>query len=112
MSEKLDPCATSAHRGFMEHATATTFVPPERLSWAEICRRYPEQWVMLVEIERAEPFDPAIRSAVVVAHGTSRKAIGADTRGLVAERYGGGACRFTGEPRPLSPAVVHFRPLP
>lgn len=94
----------------MEQAISPTLVPPERLSWVEICRRYPEEWVMLVEIERPEPFDPAIVSATVVGHGPSRKAVGAATRDLVAERYGGGACRFTGEPTPSLLPLFHFRP--
>ncbi|HEX2688336.1 MAG TPA: hypothetical protein VHN14_17015 [Kofleriaceae bacterium] len=38
------PAITSAH---------------ERLTWNEICQRYPEEWVVLVAIERADEADEA-----------------------------------------------------
>lgn len=44
----------------------------ERLTWAEVCRRYPNQWVVVVDMETAsdsyQPFD----IAVVVAHHDRR----------------------------------------
>jgi hypothetical protein len=52
---------------------AEAAVEPERLSWEEICLRYPNQWVVLVEmdwIERNPTF--AFRTAVVFAHSEKR----------------------------------------
>lgn len=46
----------------------------EPLTWAEICARYPDEWVCLVEIEREVPNGIAIRSARVVGHGKTRRA--------------------------------------
>jgi hypothetical protein len=47
----------------------------ERLTWNEICRRYPDEWVVLVETEWVNDTDFEFRSAVVVAHHNSRKAV-------------------------------------
>jgi len=44
----------------------------ERVTWSEACRRYPNKWVVVVEMETASdsynPFD----TAVVVAHHDRR----------------------------------------
>lgn len=39
----------------------------EPLSWAEICKRHPDEWVCLVEIQ--QEIDRPIAFARVVAHG-------------------------------------------
>ena len=43
----------------------------EPLSWAEICHRYPEQWVAIVEIDWIDDSDE-LRSARVAGHGPRR----------------------------------------
>jgi hypothetical protein len=43
------------------------------LGWAEICDRHPNEWVCLVEVEHQ--FDGPIRSARVVGHHQSLKAV-------------------------------------
>jgi len=45
----------------------------ESLTWAEICRRYPNQWVCLVEIDQIEPNNFAFRTARVVGYGRTRR---------------------------------------
>lgn len=46
---------------------------PERLTWDEICARYPDQWVLLVECDWIDGnIDNDFRTAVVLAHGPSR----------------------------------------
>lgn len=45
----------------------------EPLTWTEICNRYPDEWVCLVEIEHETPGGMAIKSACVVGHGKTRK---------------------------------------
>ena len=48
--------------------TAAEILAPqisERLSWRQICARYPNQWVYLMEIERS-PNSSQVRSARVV----------------------------------------------
>lgn len=48
----------------------------ECLTWAEICRRYPDQHVYLVDVERETAQGPAIRTAKVIGAGsTNRQAL-------------------------------------
>jgi len=56
-------------------SAAETIAPTisETLSWAEICRLYPDEWVCIVEIERETPNGIEIRSARVIGHGKTRK---------------------------------------
>jgi hypothetical protein len=44
----------------------------EPLTWAEICARYPDEWVCLAEMERSHRYDPEIRTARVIGHGKTR----------------------------------------
>ncbi len=45
----------------------------EPLTWDEIRRRYPEEWVCLVEMDRLEEHNFEFRSARVVGHGRTRR---------------------------------------
>jgi hypothetical protein len=45
----------------------------EPLTWAEICERYPEEWVCLVEIDRLHPNNFEFRTARLVGHGKTRR---------------------------------------
>ena len=45
----------------------------ELLTWKEICKRYPEQWVALVEMDWNEETDE-FTVARVAGHGTTRRA--------------------------------------
>lgn len=50
---------------------------PESLAWAEICERYPDQFVCLVDVDRFHPHGLDVRSARVIAAGPTRaKAFG------------------------------------
>jgi len=46
----------------------------ERLPWAEICLRYPDQYVCLVDIDHTELGSPEIKTARVVGYGPTRRA--------------------------------------
>jgi len=46
--------------------------PSERLTWAQICDRYPDSWVSLVEVEPPGSEPLKIRSAHVIGHGGTR----------------------------------------
>lgn len=43
------------------------------LTWAQICERYPDEWVCLVEVEHEHPNGGEVVKARVVGHGKSRK---------------------------------------
>lgn len=44
----------------------------EPLTWAEICARYPDEWVCLVEVSFVDPTGPEVSTARVVGHGKTR----------------------------------------
>jgi hypothetical protein len=44
----------------------------ERLAWAEICERYPEQWVALVDIDWVDDDSDEFRTARVAGNGPRR----------------------------------------
>jgi hypothetical protein len=78
------------------HATEQLVpVATEPLSWAEICARYLDQFVCLVEIVRVELRSPEIKTARVVGHGPTHDAAFEPIRDLDA-RYPRFAIRFTG----------------
>src|SRR5215468_3862511 len=69
----------------------------EPLTWAEICVRYPDEWVCLVEVEidRFVVEDSAIRTARVVGHGKIRQEAVEQAQPW-SERYAEIAQEFTG----------------
>lgn len=70
----------------------------EQLSWEQICERYPEQWVLLVDHERLPPDAAGFKTARVLAVGSSRAE--AKERGRPQlESYDRWGCHFTGPVR-------------
>jgi hypothetical protein len=65
------------------------------LPWAEICVRYPDRFVCLVDIVRPERLHPQILSARVVGHGPTHDAAFEPIRDLD-KRYPRFTIRFTG----------------
>jgi hypothetical protein len=45
----------------------------EPLTWEQICKRYPDQWVCLVEFDRIDPGRFAFRTARVAGHDPQRR---------------------------------------
>lgn len=80
---------------------------PESLPWAEICARYPDQYVCLVDIVHDEMGSPVIETARVVGHGPTRDAAFEPFLDLRA-KYRVHSVRFTGVcTKPLiRPALV------
>jgi hypothetical protein len=58
----------------MNAAAQVTVDETEPLSWREICARYPDQFVCLVDIVGVEPRSPTIATARVVGHGSTHDA--------------------------------------
>lgn len=54
-------------------ASNISSVLPEPLTWVEICDRYPEQWVCVVDMDRLTPTSLEFRTARVVGHGATRR---------------------------------------
>lgn len=57
----------------MDAAANPAPVISEPLTWDQICDRYPEHWVCLVEIDRITDNNFAFRTARVVGHGKTRR---------------------------------------
>ena len=79
----------------MDAAAQLAHAEHERLTWDEICERYPDQFVCLVDIARVERRSPEIEAAQVVGHGPTHDSAFAPIRDH-AERYPRFAVRFTG----------------
>lgn len=45
----------------------------DALTWAQVCERYPNQWVCVVEMQWDEPRMFHFRSARVIGHGSTRR---------------------------------------
>ena len=54
----------------MDENAATVSEP---LTWKQICERYPDEWVVLVEVDWVNDTDFEFRSARVAGHGKTRK---------------------------------------
>jgi len=52
---------------------AVTTTHRERLTWDEICGRFPERWVVLVDIAWVNETDFEFTTAAVIAHHTQRR---------------------------------------
>src|ERR1041384_3324075 len=68
---------------------------PEPLTWAEICARYPDQFVCLVDVVPIEPRSPEIHTAQIVGYGPTRRAAFDPIRNT--RKYSRWSVVFTGE---------------
>ena len=90
--------------------TAAEALAPEisgPLTWAEICARYTDQWVCLVEMDFLHPDGVELRSARVIGHGKTRRAP-VEQAMRWRERYELIGHFFTGHVtvRPVRPSVI------
>src|SRR5215813_12451821 len=67
----------------------------EPLTWVEICKRYPDQFVCLVDVVPVELRSPEISAARVVGYGPTRRAAFDPVRNT--RQYSRWSVRFTGE---------------
>ena len=79
----------------MAAAEHLVLVETEPLPWAEICARYPDQFVCLVEVVPVELRSPEIRTARIVGHGPTRRAAFDPIRNT--RKYSRWSVVFTGE---------------
>jgi hypothetical protein len=98
--EKLDPGRCPAEPDVMATPVATTEPAiSDPLTWQQICARYPDQWVALVDIDWVTENDLDFRSARVACHGATRREPLDQARPLRA-RYDEIGHFFTGPIRP------------
>jgi hypothetical protein len=55
-------------------------VQPERLTWDEICKRYPDEWVVIADMDWVEDGCFEFGTAIVLAHHKARKAATPDVK--------------------------------
>jgi hypothetical protein len=79
----------------MDAAEQIASLETEPLPWAEICARYPDEYVCLVDIVHPPLRSPEIITAQVVGHGATQDAAFEPIRDL-GERYPRFAVRYTG----------------
>jgi hypothetical protein len=79
----------------------------ERLSWAEICARYPDEWVVVVDMKwpNDDIDEGELESAIVLGHTKSRGDVLRETRHLRGEQDFSGHF-FTG---PIVAPCLSFR---
>jgi hypothetical protein len=99
--------------------TPATTNANERLTWPEICRRYPDEWVVVVEIQPVDEVghsdeldEDGVRrvrieecTAVAVAHGKNRKALSPQVK-LLQQHHDDLGVFFTGR---LIPPAYELR---
>lgn len=89
----------------MSEAPGESLAVSEPLTWSEICERYPEEWVVLIEVDWVNDTDLELRSARVAGHGKRRRDPLEQARPL-RSRYPSMAHLYTGRIRaPLVPLM-------
>ena len=73
----------------------------ERLSWDEICRRYPKEWVVLIDYSLNDNED--VVAGCVLAHAASK----ADIKDAMAQPRDA-AILYTGPVMPMAGVMVRF----
>jgi hypothetical protein len=89
----------------MNAKPALTAVANERLTWDEICKRFPDEWVVLVDTSWENDIDFDFGTAVVLAHHKIRKAASPDVKAAFGSHDEVG-CFWTGEVRAPVPRFV------
>ena len=76
----------------------------EPMTWKQICERYPNEWVAIVEIEWENDRDFDFRTARVIGHGTRREPY--EQARVWRSRYESMGHYFTGKVQaPLTPLI-------
>jgi hypothetical protein len=83
-----------------EAAMAT--IHADRLTWDEICKRFPDEWVVLVDTDWVNDRDFEFGTALVVAHHKRRKDASPDVK-IAFQTQDEVGCFWTGEIRGPTP---------
>lgn len=77
----------------------------ERLTWRQICSHFPNEWVVLVDIDRRNGRNSEFGTAVVIGHYKHRKEASPHIKAAF-EHYSQIACFWTGEIRGPIPRFI------
>ena len=75
-----------------------------RLTWNEICERYPDEWVVLADADWVNDWDFEFGTAVVAGHRKQRAETSAELSDA-RERFRDAGCFWTGEIRGLRASI-------
>jgi len=89
----------------MEALVPNASATAERLTWDQICSRFPDEWVVLAETDWTNGWGPEFGTAVVVAHYKRRKEASPYIKAAF-ERYPQIGCFWTGALREPLPRLV------
>jgi hypothetical protein len=78
---------------------------PERLTWEEICKRFPDEWVVLTDIDWVNDTDFEFGTAAVIARHKRRRDASPDVKAARARNVEVG-CFWTGEIRGPIPRFI------
>ncbi len=78
---------------------------PERLTWSEICQRYPDEWVVLIETKWIDADNFEFNTALVLGHSINHGEVLRRTRPL-REHVMESGIYFTGCATPLVPSAL------
>jgi hypothetical protein len=82
----------------MSTDVARASTSPETLTWEDICRRFPNEWVVVIDTDWVNDTDFDFRSATVIARHKQRKDASPDIKAARARDLEVG-CFWTGEIR-------------
>lgn len=77
----------------------------KRLTWQQVCEKYPNQWVVLVDVEWVDDMYSEFRTAMVAGHGP-RSDDSLDQAEPLRSRFPDQAHLYTGPYRALRPVYV------
>jgi hypothetical protein len=78
---------------------------PERLTWKQMCDRFPEQWVVIADADRVNDTDFEFGTAIVLGHFKRRKEASPRIKVAFAD-YAQIGCYWTGKIRGPIPRVT------
>ena len=89
----------------MSEALALSMAP-ERMTWDDICRRFPDEWVVLVDADWADDHNFEFGTAQVFTHRASRREATQDL-GVACGSFQNVGCFITGRiPGPIPRFMV------
>ena len=77
----------------------------KRLTWAEICARYPDEWVSVVDVVWVSDIKRPFRTAIVLGHHKQRKAASPKIKAAF-EQHEEVGCFWTGKIRGPIPRFI------
>lgn len=89
----------------MASTASQVSVQAERLTWDQICERFPDEWVVLVETDWVNDRDFEFGTALVLGHYQRRKEASPHIKAAFAQ-YPEIGCFWTGEIRGPMPRFI------